>query len=164
MKDASTQDHFPGLHHVTAITGDAQRNLDFYTGTLGLRLIKLTVNFDDPGAYHLYYGDYLGSPGTAMTFFAWPGVPPGHSGAGQTTATAFAIPRASLDFWRARLAAEGVAFTEPAARFGEDCALLYRPGRPDARTGRQRTTPARIGRQVARFPPRTIFAAFTASP
>jgi len=119
MKNASTNDSLPGLHHVTAITGDAQRNLDFYTGTLGLRLIKVTVNFDDPGAYHLYYGDRLGNPGTVMTFFAWPGVAPGRSGAGQTTATAFAIPRASLDFWRARLAAEGVAFTEPAARFGD---------------------------------------------
>lgn len=119
MKNASTNDSLPGLHHVTAITGDAQRNLDFYTGTLGLRLIKLTVNFDDPGAYHLYYGDSLGNPGTVMTFFAWPGVPPGRSGAGQTTATAFAIPRQSLDFWRARLATEGVAFTEPAARFGD---------------------------------------------
>ena len=62
-----------GLHHVTAITADAQKNIDFYTGVLGLRLVKLTVNFDDPGSYHLYYGDELGRPGTVMTFFAWPG-------------------------------------------------------------------------------------------
>ena len=63
----------PGIHHVTAIASDPQRNVDFYTGVLGLRLVKLTVNFDDPGAYHLYYGDEAGHPGTLLTFFAWPG-------------------------------------------------------------------------------------------
>ncbi len=69
-----------GLHHVTAITADAQKNIDFYTGVLGLRLVKLTVNFDDPSSYHLYYGDELGRPGTIMTFFAWPGAPRGRIG------------------------------------------------------------------------------------
>ena len=112
-------DTLPRLHHVTAITGDAQRNLDFYTGTLGLRLVKITINFDDPGAYHLYYGDDLGRPGTIMTFFAWPGQPATQSGAGQTTATAFAVPRQSLAFWRERLTTESVAFSEIASRFGD---------------------------------------------
>ena len=74
-----------GIHHVTAITSDAQQNVDFYTGLLGLRLVKVTVNFDDPGAYHLYYGDEVGHPGTILTFFAWPGVPPGRPGTGQLT-------------------------------------------------------------------------------
>ena len=68
-----------GIHHVTAITSDTQRNVDFYTGLLGLRLVKVTVNFDDPGAYHLYYGDEIGHPGTILTFFAWPGAPRGLS-------------------------------------------------------------------------------------
>ena len=88
-----------GLHHVTAITADAQKNIDFYTGVLGLRLVKLTVNFDDPSSYHLYYGDELGRPGTIMTFFAWPGAPRGRVGPPQVTPTAFAVPREALGFW-----------------------------------------------------------------
>jgi glyoxalase family protein len=92
-----------GLHHVTAISGDPQTNVDFYTGVLGLRLIKKTVNFDDPSTYHLYYGDGVGSPGTVMTFFPWPRVRRGTLGSGQTSATAFAVPKHSLDFWRQRL-------------------------------------------------------------
>ncbi len=111
--------HLPGLHHVTAITGDAQANLDFYTGVLGLRLVKITVNFDDPGAYHLYYGDGLGSPGTILTFFAWPGSSRGRSGAGQVTATAYAVPAAALDYWRQRLDAHGVGVSDAGERFGE---------------------------------------------
>ena len=91
-----SQDIF-GIHHVTAITSDPQRNLDFYTGVLGLRLVKLTVNFDDPRSYHLYYGDELGHPGTILTFFAWPGVPKGRQGTGQVTVTSFSILQASLD-------------------------------------------------------------------
>ena len=92
-----------GLHHVTAIAGDPQRNLDFYVGVLGLRLIKKTVNFDDPSTYHLYYGDGVGSPGTVMTFFPWPGVRRGTLGSGQTSTTAFAVPEGSLGYWRQRL-------------------------------------------------------------
>src|SRR3954454_22245476 len=95
----------PGLHHVTAITADAQANIDFYCGILGQRLVKLTVNFDDPGSYHLYYGDELGRPGTIMTFFAWPGAPRGHAGPPQVTATAFTAPLNSLDYWASRLEA-----------------------------------------------------------
>src|SRR5215216_5580141 len=93
----------PGIHHVTAITSDAQRNIDFYCGVLGLRLVKLTVNFDDPGSYHLYYGDERGRPGTIMTFFAWPGAPRGRVGPPQLTATAFAVPAGALGFWSERL-------------------------------------------------------------
>src|SRR3954454_18313769 len=92
-----------GLHHVTAITGDAQQNIDFYTGVLGLRLVKLTVNFDDPGSYHLYYGDELGRPGTILTFFAWPGAYRGKVGPPQVTVTSFAVQATSLVFWSDRL-------------------------------------------------------------
>src|SRR5687767_1769352 len=99
----------PGIHHVTAITADAQQNIDFYCGVLGLRLVKLTVNFDDPGSYHLYYGDELGRPGTTMTFFAWAGAYRGRIGPPQVTTTAFAVPAGSLDFWSARLEDHHVA-------------------------------------------------------
>lgn len=97
------QPKLTGLHHVTAITADAQKNIDFYCGVLGLRLVKLTVNFDDPTSYHLYYGDELGRPGTIMTFFAWPGAPRSHVGPPQVTAIAFAAPAGSLEYWAARL-------------------------------------------------------------
>jgi glyoxalase family protein len=121
----------PGIHHITAICGDPQRNVDFYVGLLGLRLVKRTVNFDDPGSYHLYYGDGLGSPGTIMTFFAWI-LPPtatarGRQGTGQITATAFCIPASSLDFWVDRLAGAGVDFQGPVERFGEPVLSLRDP-------------------------------------
>ena len=80
-----------GLHHVTAIAGDPQRNIDFYAGVLGLRLVKRTVNFDDPQTYHFYFGDETGTPGTLMTFFPWPGARPGRQGAGQVAVTGLAI-------------------------------------------------------------------------
>ena len=110
----------PGIHHVTAITADAQKNIDFYCGVLGLRLVKLTVNFDDPSSYHLYYGDDLGRPGTVLTFFAWPGANRGTTGPPQVTATSFAVPRNSLHFWKDRLTQNGVTPGPPAARFGHD--------------------------------------------
>lgn len=108
-----------GLHHVTAIASDPQRNLDFYSGLLGLRLVKLTVNYDDPASYHFYYGDERGRPGSLLTFFSWPGAPAGRLGTGQTGATAFAVPEAALEFWTARLRAHGVALGAPTTRFGE---------------------------------------------
>jgi glyoxalase family protein len=108
-----------GLHHVTAICSDAQKNIDFYCGVLGLRLVKLTVNFDDPGSYHLYYGDELGRPGTVMTFFAWPGAPRGRIGPPQVTTTAFAVPMGSIEYWVERLKERGVAAERGGARFGE---------------------------------------------
>jgi catechol 2,3-dioxygenase-like lactoylglutathione lyase family enzyme len=108
-----------GLHHVTAITSDAQKNIDFYCGVLGLRLVKRTVNFDDPRSYHLYYGDELGRPGTILTFFAWPGAYRGRIGAPQVSSTAFAIPNSSIDFWKKRLEANGVSYEVAPARFGD---------------------------------------------
>ncbi len=87
---------FAGLHHVTAIAGDPQENVDFYVGILGLRLVKKTVNFDDDRSYHLYYGDAAGNPGTIMTFFTWPGATRGRIGTGQVSATSFAVPEDSL--------------------------------------------------------------------
>ncbi|MFP3941752.1 MAG: ring-cleaving dioxygenase [Thermoanaerobaculia bacterium] len=107
-----------GIHHVTAIATDPRRTLDFYTRVLGLRLVKRTVNFDDPGTYHLYFGDDLGRPGTVLTFFPWPLARRGIRGVGQATATAFSVPAGSLGFWQERLRGEGVAVEEPAERFG----------------------------------------------
>ena len=107
----------PGLHHITAIAGDPQRNIDFYTQVLGLRLVKRTVNFDDPGSYHFYFGGRDGAPGTLLTFFAWPTAPHGRAGAGQFTAIAFEIPRGSIGEWRRRLAAAGVECNDSDPRF-----------------------------------------------
>lgn len=116
-----------GIHHVSAITSDAQRNIDFYTEALGLRLVKLTVNFDDPQSYHFYYGDGVGHPGTLITFFALPGVPRGRRGTGQVTVTSFAIPQASLDYWIERLRQHAVSFTGPTSRFDESVLSLQDP-------------------------------------
>ncbi|HWA27172.1 MAG TPA: ring-cleaving dioxygenase [Lacunisphaera sp.] len=93
-----------GLHHITAISSDVQRNLQFYTQVLGLRFVKKSVNQDDTGTYHLYYGNYTGAPGTALTFFPWAGLPRGRPGKGQSYATAFSIPAGSLPYWQERLA------------------------------------------------------------
>ncbi len=105
-----------GIHHVTAIASDPQRNLDFYVGTLGLRLVKRTVNFDDPATYHFYFGDETGSPGSLLTFFPWPGARRGRAGAGQVAVTSFAAPAAAIGFWVERLVARGVAFDGPTTR------------------------------------------------
>ena len=107
-----------GIHHITAIAGDPQQNIDFYTGVLGLRLVKVTVNFDDPEAYHFYYGDGQGRPGTILTFFSWPGARRGSQGNGQVTAASFAVPGDSLSFWMERLSANGVASERQPERFG----------------------------------------------
>lgn len=116
-----------GLHHVTAIAGDPQRNVDFYTRVLGLRLVKRTVNFDAPDTYHLYYGDAAGLPATLLTFFPWRDVPAGRQGAGMTTATAFGIPPESLGWWQRRLAELGVDADAPATRDGEEVLTLRDP-------------------------------------
>ena len=108
-----------GLHHVTAIASDPQRNLDFYTGVLGLRFVKRTVNFDDPGTYHFYFGDDAGLPGTILTFFPWPHASRGHSGVGEVTKTAFSVPVSSLDYWRERLTEQGVLVEDTGKRFEE---------------------------------------------
>lgn len=104
-----------GIHHVTAIAGDPQTNVDFYAGTLGLKLVKQTINYDDPGTYHLYYGDGLGRPGTILTFFPWKNARRGRPGTGQVVATALSIPTGSAGFWRDRLTAKGVAFDDHGA-------------------------------------------------
>jgi catechol 2,3-dioxygenase-like lactoylglutathione lyase family enzyme len=116
-----------GLHHVTAIVGDPQENVDFYAGLLGLRLVKTTVNFDDPYTYHFYFGDKLGHPGTLITFFPWPSGRRGARGVGQVSAFAFAVPTASLDYWQERLAAAGVRFGGPERRFGSPTLSFYDP-------------------------------------
>jgi glyoxalase family protein len=109
-----------GIHHVTAIASDPQANIDFYTRFLGLRLVKKTVNFDDPGSYHLYYGDYNGHPGTLITFFPWPGARRGRKGNGQVTVTSFAVPRNSLGAWVGKLSKADIDFDGPVTRFGEE--------------------------------------------
>jgi glyoxalase family protein len=116
-----------GLHHVTAIARDPQANADFYTAVLGLRLVKRTVNFDDPGTYHLYYGDEIGRPGTILTFFPWPQARLGRSGAGQATVTAFSVPEGSLGSWTERLSSLGVEHLAPRPRFDEEVLLLRDP-------------------------------------
>ncbi|MDQ3624271.1 MAG: VOC family protein, partial [Verrucomicrobiota bacterium] len=98
-----------GLHHVTAIASDPQRNLDFYAGVLGLRLVKRTINFDDPGTYHFYFGDARGTPGTILTFFPWPGARRRGGGTGQIEATAFTISAESAGYWLERLKAHQVS-------------------------------------------------------
>ncbi|MDY8110213.1 ring-cleaving dioxygenase [Fulvimarina sp. 2208YS6-2-32] len=108
-----------GIHHVTAIAGPASRNLGFYTGTLGLRLVKKTVNFDDPGTYHLYYGDGTGSPGTILTFFPWEHAAQGRLGVGETQETVFRIPERSTGWWTQRLIENGIDHDKPSKRFGE---------------------------------------------
>jgi glyoxalase family protein len=136
-----------GLHHVTAIVSNPQRTLDFYTQILGLRFVKRTINFDDPGSYHLYFGDDAGSPGTILTLFAWPGATRGKAGAGETLAVAFSVPPDSIDFWRQHLAESGVQLEPAGERLGEPVLSFADPdgmrleliGHAEA----QQTTPAR---------------------
>jgi catechol 2,3-dioxygenase-like lactoylglutathione lyase family enzyme len=107
-----------GIHHVTAIAGDAQANVNFYAGVLGLRLVKRTVNFDDPLTYHLYYGTEMGAPGTILTFFAWPNAYGGRVGSGQVNATALSVPEGSLGWWQERFKGNRVTYDLPLKRFG----------------------------------------------
>jgi glyoxalase family protein len=108
-----------GIHHVTAISGKATRNLDFYTHVLGLRFVKKTVNFDDPGTYHLYYGDAVGHPGTILTFFPWEYAAPGRAGVGFTQETAFRVPASSIGYWIRRFVEKGVTHEALEKRLGE---------------------------------------------
>lgn len=107
-----------GIHHITAIVGHPQENVDFYASVLGLRLVKQTVNFDDPGTYHLYFGNEGGKPGTIITFFPWAGARQGKIGDGQVGVTSYVVPKGSLDFWKNRLEKFNVTYTEK-NRFGE---------------------------------------------
>jgi glyoxalase family protein len=121
------EDRIAGIHHITAISSDPQRTLDFYTAVIGLRLVKLTVNFDDPGTYHFYFGDHVGSPGTILTFFPWPHVHRGRTGTGQVTAIGFEMPRESIDFWMARLHDREVHIAGVEDRFGEEVLRFQDP-------------------------------------
>lgn len=133
-----------GLHHITAIAADPRRNLDFYTRVLGLRFVKKSVNQDDPGTYHLYYGDYSGSPGTILTFFPWAGLRRGRPGTGQAYATAYSVPANALPFWTKRFKELGVTTEKIEARFGDQVLPLLDPdglrleliatAEPDSRT------------------------------
>ncbi|MEH7883714.1 ring-cleaving dioxygenase [Bacillus sp. JJ1609] len=107
-----------GIHHITAIVGHPQENIDFYAGVLGLRLVKQTVNFDDPGTYHLYFGNDGGKPGTIITFFPWPDAYKGKIGDGQVGVTSYVVPQGAMGFWEERLQRFNVAFTKM-ERFGE---------------------------------------------
>jgi glyoxalase family protein len=116
-----------GFHHLTAIVGDPQVNVDFYTRILGQRLVKQTVNFDDPGTYHLYYGDETGTPGSILTFFPWPGARRGQRGVGQIVAISLAIPADALDYWMDRFTQHEVLFTGPTTRFNEQVISFHDP-------------------------------------
>lgn len=116
-----------GIHHVTAMADDPQKNIDFYTGVLGLRLVKKTVNFDAPDVYHFYYGDEGGNPGTILTFFPYAGIQRGRKGKGQMTVTGFSIPANSVDYWVKRLTKLGIAHQEPQDRFSETYIYLEDP-------------------------------------
>jgi catechol 2,3-dioxygenase-like lactoylglutathione lyase family enzyme len=115
-----------GIHHVTGIASDPQRNLDFYAGILGLRLVKRTVNFDDPTTYHFYFGNETGSPGTILTFFPWPDARRGRQGGGQVAVTSFSIRPASLGFWIERFIRKRVEFEQPVARYEGERIIAFK--------------------------------------
>lgn len=113
------EDKILGLHHITAIVGNAKRNLDFYTKVLGQRFVKKTVNFDDPGTYHFYFGNETGTPGTILTFFPWKNVRQGHNGTGMATNIGYSVPEGSLEFWADRFKQFNVTHEEISEKFGE---------------------------------------------
>ncbi|WP_103030133.1 ring-cleaving dioxygenase [Salinibacter altiplanensis] len=164
MPDAS----LPGVHHVTALCGDAQENLDFYVGVLGLRRVKTTVNFDDPTTHHLYYGDAAGRPGSTLTFFPWPQATSGRGGAGMVHTVAFAVPRGSLAGWHDRLTAHGVEpkektyFDEPCLHFsgpsGLPLALVATAPAEDARPWTDGPVPANRAIQGIHAPVLPVFS------
>ena len=114
-----------GIHHVTAITGDPQRNMEFYVNNLGLRFVKLTVNQDDPTSYHLYYGDEVGHPGTILTFFNWPDIPKGKRGTSEVAATSFLIPEDSISYWINRFKHKKIKFRGPYKRFENEQVITF---------------------------------------
>ena len=109
-----------GLHHITAIASNPQANIDFYHNILGQRLVKRTVNFDDPGTYHFYYADEVGTPGTVLTFFPWQYMKRGRKGNGEATAVSYNIPTSAIAYWQERLPAHGISVGERQTRFGQD--------------------------------------------
>ena len=114
-----------GIHHVTAITGDPQRNIEFYANSLGLRLVKLTVNQDDPTSYHIYYGDEVGHPGTILTFFNWPNMPKGQRGRSEVAAISFLIPEDSIRYWINRFRQKKIEFRGPYKRFENEQVITF---------------------------------------
>lgn len=116
-----------GLHHITAISSDVRRNMEFYTGALGLRFVKKSVNQDDVGTYHLYYGDYAGSPGTILTFFPWAGLRRGRPGTGQAYATGYSVPAAALSFWQKRFDERKIEYFPIEKRFNDDVLAFLDP-------------------------------------
>jgi glyoxalase family protein len=116
-----------GIHHITAIAAGAKRNHEFYTKVLGLRLVKKTVNFDDPTTYHFYYGNKRGEPGTILTFFPWEGIRRGREGTGQVTAASFSVPGDSMSFWLNRFRSHNVTYNNPSSRFGEEVMVFLDP-------------------------------------
>ena len=153
-----------GIHHVTAISGKAARNLDFYARVVGLRFVKKTVNFDDPGTYHLYFGDRVGHPGTILTFFPWEHAAPGRGGVGLAQQTTFRVPASAIGYWTHPLVENGVAHEAPGKRFGETVLAFTDPdgmswagrrGRRRSRAGMERryhsrrTRGARLSRRHA---------------
>ena len=142
-----------GIHHVTAIAGDPQRNLDFYTRVLGLRLVKLTVNYDDPDTYHFYFGDRLGRPGTILTFFPWPGAPRGRKGTAQATAVTFSVRSGSLEYWMDRLRSRGIEPVGPFERFGEQLLAFSDPDGLKIELAAGPALPAEKGRKGDPVPP-----------
>jgi glyoxalase family protein len=121
------EDSVKGIHHITAIAGNAKRNYDFYTNVLGLRLVKKTVNFDDPETYHLYYGDREGTPGSILTFFPWEGIAMGRRGSRQATEIGYSVPENSLDFWLKRFEKHNVTYNKISEKFGEPYLTVLDP-------------------------------------
>lgn len=145
-----------GIHHITAIAGNAKKNYDFYTRVLGLRLVKKTVNFDDPHTYHFYYGDRIGTPGTILTFFPWEGITTGRRGARQVTEIGYSVPEGSLDFWLKRFDDNNVIFNKPAEKFGEQYLSFLDPDGlkieltvPKYKDSREPWTTGEVGASIA---------------
>ncbi|WP_121356949.1 ring-cleaving dioxygenase [Flavisolibacter nicotianae] len=114
-----------GIHHVTAVASDAQKNIDFYMGVLGLRLVKKTVNFDGPDVYHFYYGDETGRPGSLLTFFPYQGLVNGRQGKGMLNTTTFSVPTSSLNYWLERLKRFGINYKKPQERFADETVVYF---------------------------------------
>jgi len=121
------EDKILGIHHITAIAGEAKRNFDFYTRVLGLRLVKKTVNFDDPYTYHFYYGDKVGTPGSILTFFPWEGIQQGRRGTRQVSEIGYSVPENSLDFWLKRFEANNITYNKVSEKFGEQYLTFLDP-------------------------------------
>lgn len=127
LKRGPMESAMSGIHHITAIAGSAERNFDFYTRVLGLRLVKKTVNFDDPGTYHLYFGDESGQPGTILTFFPWAHVAKGRNGIGMANEVLFQVPANAIGYWAHRLVQSGVTHDGVSKRFGRSIITFKDP-------------------------------------